>query len=411
MMALLLSSALNPVFAQEASETTIIEETVEQTEVVGTDDKPFDFYKSIEEMRPLLDQDLSYKLKEHDFMQAQEVLPIVPKPKPTSYIGQMLNYSAVYEDTLLDIARSFDLGYVEIAAANPDINHWIPGEGEKVTIPSMHLIPDAPREGIVINLTDMRLYLFDALGQVVKTHPVGIGRDGLATPLGSTTVVRKKEGPWWYPTERMRQEDPSLERVVKAGPENPLGTHALYLGWPTFALHGTIEPWGIGRRVSSGCMRLYPEDIMKLYPQIEIGTKVTVVDQEFKLGWVGHDLYLEIHPSKSQASDIENQEPLTFEAPEGLVERIHEEVSNFEMLEPVDWKTVNYAVLKRFGYPIKIASRKMEMEILEGVDPDLKDGVVEADLKSTIPEKTDNQPVREEKPAKAEPTKIPVYNQ
>ena len=359
---------LSPSFAQEDVSLNMNEEQENQS----VPEKKYDFYDHLSEVKKYIDEDLSYKQVEADYLEAQKRLPVVPKVKPHFYIGELKTYRARYQDTVLDIARAFDMGFVEMISANRDINRWIPGEGTEVLVPSMHLLPDAPREGIVINLSDMRLYFFDQRGEPVKTYPVGIGRDGLATPLGTTTVVKKKEGPWWYPTERMRQEDPSLKRVVKAGPENPLGTHGIYLGWPTFAIHGTLEPWGIGRRVSSGCMRLYPEDIVKFYPQVEVGTKVTVVDQDYKMAWINGALFLEIHPSKRQALFIEDEEPIPYEAPEGLMQAIYKEIEGVKLVEGVDWKQVQQAIIQRPGYPVKIAKREMMLEILEGVDPDLK---------------------------------------
>ena len=202
------------------------------------------------------------------------------------YMGEEKIYVATQEDTLVHIARAQEMGFVEMRAANPNVDPWIPGNGTEVILPKRHILPDAPHEGIVINLPEMRLYAFVNGDQEPSTFPIGIGREGLETPLGTTTVVRKAEGPSWRPTARMRREDPSLPAVVEAGPENPLGTHALYLGWPTYALHGTNKPYGIGRRISSGCIRLYPENITQLFEMIPVGTKVTVVNQPIKLAWI-----------------------------------------------------------------------------------------------------------------------------
>ena len=110
----------------------------------------------------------------------------------------------------------------------------------------------AIRFGIVINLGEQRLYYYPRPGEVL-TYPIGVSRDGYETPLGTTHVTRKKENPTWWPTRSAREEDPTLDKVVPPGPDNPLGTHALYLGWPAYLIHGTNEPFGIGRRVSRGC--------------------------------------------------------------------------------------------------------------------------------------------------------------
>lgn len=281
----------------------------------------------------------------------------IPGLKPASYIGDMKVYVTAYEDTLLDIARRFDLGFVEIQAANPNLDPWVPGENEKVIIPSMHLLPDAPHEGIVVNLGDMRIYRFDEKGRAVKSYPIGVGRDGMKTPLGTSSVVNKKEGPWWYPTQRMKNEDPSLPDVIKQSPQNPLGTHALYLGWPTYAIHGTNEPWGIGRRVSSGCMRMYPEDIPVLYNEVAIGTPVTIVDQVIKIGWVEGDLYLEAHPTKDQATALEYEEAMPLDIPNGLIEMVEKKAGDHKAR--VDWARVRMAVAERRGFPVKVTSAQL----------------------------------------------------
>ncbi|HSR72632.1 MAG TPA: L,D-transpeptidase family protein, partial [Kiloniellales bacterium] len=157
----------------------------------------------------------------------------------------------------------------------------------------------------VINLAELRLYFFPPDGAAPISFPIGVGRDGFTTPLGETTIVRKKVDPTWYPTESTLADAPHLPSSVGPGPDNPLGDRALYLGWPTYAVHGTNKPWGVGRRVSRGCIRLYPEDIETLYELAAVGTPVTVVDQQVKLGWLDGALYLEVHPSLAQLDELE----------------------------------------------------------------------------------------------------------
>jgi len=272
-------------------------------------------------------------------------------------IGHDQEYQAGEDDTLLDIARSFKLGYVEIRAANPHIDPWTPSPGQTIKIPTFHLLPRAIQEGIVVNLGDMRLYKFSK-DKAPESFPIGIGREGLNTPLGKTSIVRKKDGPSWYPTERMRKEKPELPRMVAAGPQNPLGTHALYLGWPTFLIHGTNKPWGIGRRVSSGCIRLYPENIIDLFDQTPKGTPVTIVDQAVKLAWVNDKLYLEVHPSKNQANDIESSGKIALtetQVPEDLKIWIKQIAGDHRNL--IDWDTVEKTYFNRMSYPVIIAQK------------------------------------------------------
>ncbi len=271
-----------------------------------------------------------------------------------NYVGEMENYTAVYEDTLVHLARKHDLGFIEVRAANPTLDPWIPGKGAKIILPKRHLLPDAARDGIVINLPEMRIYAYLNGDDAPTTYPLGVGREGLGTPVGKTKVVRKKDGPTWRPTKRMRDEDPSLPVSVPPGPDNPLGTHALYLGWPTYAIHGTTRPYGIGRRVSSGCIRMYPEDIIKLFDAVPVGTRVNVVNQPIKLAWVGSELYLEAHPDLDQALKMEEN---------GAVK--HQKISDADMARVTDmagmfheylnWPRIRKVLKERRGYPVKIA--------------------------------------------------------
>jgi len=261
-------------------------------------------------------------------------------------------YRATHEDTLLDVARRFKLGYVEIVAANPDTDPWIPGEGTNVVLPTVHLPPDAVPEGIIINLGDMRLYYFEEPGGPMQSFPIGIGRDGLLTPLGSTEVVRKNKDPSWRPTARMRAEDPALPEVVPPGPDNPLGNRAMYLGWPQYLIHGTNKPLGIGRRVSSGCIRMYPEDVEYLFDKIPIGIKVTVVDQPIKLSWIDDALYIEAHPTQAQSDQIEASGTFDPILDSSVVDQVLAVAG--EKAPTLDWSRIRQATIERRGYPIRV---------------------------------------------------------
>lgn len=273
------------------------------------------------------------------------------------YIGEIEVYRAAFEDTLVHLAREHDLGFVEMRAANPKVDPWIPGAGTKIILPSQHLLPEAPRKGIVINLSEMRLYFFPKGGATPKTYSIGIGREGLKTPLGSTKVSWKKAGPTWTPTPRMRKEDPSLPIVVPAGPENPMGTHAMYLGWPQYAIHGTNKPYGIGRRVSSGCIRMYPEGIKDIFPRVPVGSKVTVVDQPVKVGWIEDKMYIEVHPTQKQALKIEDEGLLkAYEITKVDMKRIAAKAGSYA--GQIDWESVRGAVRKHSGYPVAVLDKR-----------------------------------------------------
>ena len=276
------------------------------------------------------------------------------------YVGQPEVMRAVYEDTFVKIARKHGLGYVEMRAANPMVDPWIPGAGTEIILPKRHLIPNAPKDGIIINLPEMRLYYFPKEGEP-QTVPIGIGRDGLDTPEGTTKIVRKKEGPTWRPTERMRKEKPELPASVGPGPKNPLGTHALYLGWPQYLIHGTNKPYGIGRRVSSGCIRLYPEDIIDIFGKVPTGTPVHVVDQPVKAGWVGKEFYVEIHPLKEEADFLEDNLPLeTTTLTEKDVAYILDKAG--PVAEQLDWPEIRKAAAERAGYPVMVGFLKSKSE-------------------------------------------------
>lgn len=273
-----------------------------------------------------------------------------------SSIGKMGKLTAKYEDTLVHMARANNIGFIEIRAANPHLDPWIPGEGAEVIIPTMHLLPDAPQQGIVINLAEMRLYYYQDPEQAPISLPIGIGREGLGSPTGITKIVRKKEGPTWRPTQRMRDEDPDLPAVVEAGPDNPLGDYALYLGWPTYAIHGTNKPYGIGRRVSSGCIRMYPEGIEKLYSRVPVGTRVNVIDQPIKTAWIDDELYLEAHASQKDALTMEKDGKLPdYDIAEIDIEKIMA-VAGTDAKD-IDWNKIHEALRKRHGYPVVIATR------------------------------------------------------
>ncbi|MBF0178019.1 MAG: L,D-transpeptidase family protein [Magnetococcales bacterium] len=222
-----------------------------------------------------------------------------PLPKGDDLFGPgVLTYSIRGDETLLQVGRSFDLGYNSIVLANPKIDPWLPPSGTLIRVPLLHIYPEGrdSRPELVINRPEMRLYFHRKDGWI-ETYPLGVGREGYDTPLTETKVTRKMAKPTWYVPESVRREDPKMPAVVPPGPENPLGTHAIYLSIPSYLIHGTNRPFGVGRRVSRGCMRLYPEDIVRLFRRVEPGLRVRIVDQPAKAGWRGDQLYLEAHPT------------------------------------------------------------------------------------------------------------------
>ena len=225
-------------------------------------------------------------------------------PEGYDVIGAVSTISARQEDTLVDIARRHGLGYEDIVRANPDVNIWLPGEGTEIVLPTRYVLPAGPREGVVLNLAEYRLYYFpepkDGEPAVVMTYPISIGRMDWETPLGLTTIISKVRNPTWYPPQSVRNEHAAegnpLPRIVPPGPKNPLGKYAMRLGLPGYLIHGTNRPAGVGMRVTHGCVRLFPEDIDFLFGHVDVSTKVRIVNEPVKIGWHGDVLIMEVHP-------------------------------------------------------------------------------------------------------------------
>jgi L,D-transpeptidase ErfK/SrfK len=211
-----------------------------------------------------------------------------------------------YEDTLYDIARRFSLGSEEIVRVNPGMDPWLPGADREIVIPGQRILPQGPREGIVVNLPEHRLYYFPkrvaGQPQRVYTYPVSIGKMDWHTPLGKTSITQKRENPTWSPPESVRKEhrergDPPLPAVVPAGPDNPLGAFAMRLGLKgSYLIHGTNNPIAVGMAVTHGCIRMYPEDIEELFPMVAVGTAVYLINEPVKVAWIKGQLVLEAHP-------------------------------------------------------------------------------------------------------------------
>jgi len=218
-------------------------------------------------------------------------------------IGELQIIETHDEDTFVDIARAYNVGFDELVDANPEVDPWLPGDGTSVVLPTRFILPDAPREGIVINLAAKRLFYYlepDEDGaRAVITFPIGIGQQGTATPIGETTVTSKGKDPVWHVPASIRREYAAegnpLPPQVPPGPDNPLGSHVLILGMPSYLIHGTNRPAGVGMRVSHGCVRLFPENIEHLFEVAPVGVAVTIVNQPWLLGWDEQTLFLEAH--------------------------------------------------------------------------------------------------------------------
>ncbi len=273
-------------------------------------------------------------------------------PPGDDLVGGIVTVAAGPEDTLIDIGRAHDLGYDEIRAANPAVDSWMPRGGTTVILPKLYLLPMAPREGIVINVSEMRLYYYPkpkpGQAATVEVFPVSIGRGDWNTPIVTTRVSAKIVDPVWTPPKSIKAEhaadgDP-LPDVFPAGPDNPLGKYALRMTLPSYLIHGTNKEYGIGMQVTHGCMRLYPEDIERLYHTVPIGTPVRILNQRYKAGWHNGMLYLEVHPplEGSHADEARGKTPMV----EALTSAT-KAVPSY----PISWDRVDELDLESTGIP------------------------------------------------------------
>ncbi len=269
-------------------------------------------------------------------------------------IGASYWVSVQESETLLDIARRHDIGQEEILLANPGIDRWLPPPGARVLVPGQHILPAAERKGLILNLPEMRLYYFVSAEEVV-TYPVSIGRMDWKTPLGKTRIVRKQKSPSWYPPESVKKEaaasGEAIPDVVPPGPNNPLGEYALRLGLPGYLIHGTNKPYGVGMRVTHGCVRLLPEDIEELFQKVKVNTQVQIVNQPVKVGWLGGILYLEVHPPIEE--HLEAREDMMRYA----LEVIYQELEKHPAI--LIGRNVRQAIEEKNGVPVAI-SRKTD---------------------------------------------------
>jgi len=267
--------------------------------------------------------------------------------------GDNQSIATVYEDTLVDIARQYNLGFNEIIRANPNVDKWLPGEGTIIKIPSQHIIPKGfSKEGITINLSEFRGYLIK--NNKLITFPVGLGRMDWKTPLGISTIDLKLEKPAWYPPQSVREEYKNQGKLLPAevlpGPDNPLGELAMRISTPGgYFIHGTNRPDGVGMEISHGCIRLFPEDIDYIFQLTAIGTEVIILDQPIKIARRKNDIYLQVHPSYSNDYDY-------------VIEQLRIEIelliNNEAELGEINWDLVDSLLKTQNGLATKVTVRK-----------------------------------------------------
>lgn len=271
--------------------------------------------------------------------------------KDSTVIGIVKTHKVNGGESLIETARKFNLGYNEIVDANPSLDPFLPGNASNVNLPTMWILPDiAQHEGIVVNLSEMRLYYFfnQKGSSFVRTFPIGIGDDGNDTPVGNFKIIEKIVKPSWHVPQSIKKERPELPAVVPPGPNNPLGSHALRLSLGSYLIHGTNRPWAVGRKVTHGCLRLYPEDIPKLFDMVPSGTKVTIVRQPVKIGVKDKKVYIEVHRDENEKDG-------------GYFRKAVELLSKKGLMKMISTEKLYHAVRDKSGVPVEISGLEIEL--------------------------------------------------
>ena len=293
---------------------------------------------------------LEGKIERNDFVVAKE----------DGVIGRLAVIGLKRGDTLPDMARHFSLGINTVSAANPGVDIWVPEAGERILLPLSFILPDTLRKGIVINLAAMRLFDFKENGKLlaVSTYPIGVGTTERPTPMGQMYIVRKSFRPTWYVpasiAEDHRKKGDPLPAKIPPGPLNPLGDHALYLSRSSYLIHGTNKPASVGLRATNGCIRLYPEDIEKLFASTPLKTPVNIVNQPYLVGQRDGIVYIEAHTPFEESGATK-------------LEKVYAKLRNIEKNSghALDWKKVKEAVAEARGIPVPI------FEIRHGSEKDV----------------------------------------
>lgn len=278
-------------------------------------------------------------------------------------VGELQKAKTVYRDSFVNITQKYGVSYYELSEANPKVDPWVPGRGANIIVPTRFILPNGKREGIVVNLAELRLYYFPPNSNLVYTYPVGIGRTGWITPVGVTRVSEKIVNPSWRPPEAIRKEQAALGRilpeVVPAGPQNPLGTHAMRLALNgSFLIHGTNNPPGVGRRTSHGCIRMYEQDVAELFSMVPVGTEVRIVHEPYKAGWANGQLFVEAHKPLAD-SDYSRDYSLAT-----LREMITAEAGGANA--NVNWNTVRDVFAKANGIPTQVTNTSGSSRVANG---------------------------------------------
>ena len=244
------------------------------------------------------------------------------------------------KETMLDIARRYGLGFNEVDLLYPRMDAWIPPDGKRIVMPTFWVLPPTQHEQLVINIAELRLYFFEKSSGTVQTNPIGIGDEGWESPLGTFSINEKRTNPSWYIPQSLQAKYGMA--VMPPGPENPLGEFMMKFSAGAYGVHGTSMPWGVGRLVSHGCIRCYPEHIRILFPQVAVGTKLEVIYEPIKFGQKNGQIYVEIHP------DVYRKFP-------DFTQFATEKLSQYPQAQQVDMNKYMMAVHLQNGVPINVS--------------------------------------------------------
>jgi L,D-transpeptidase ErfK/SrfK len=254
-------------------------------------------------------------------------------------IGSPSWYTIHDKDTLLDIARRNGLGYNEVELLYPRMDAWVPPNGKRITVPTFWVLPPSQHEQLVINVAELRLYFFDKATSTVQTNPIGIGDEGWETPLGTFYITEKRPNPTWYIPQSLQAKYGMAS--MPPGPENPLGEFVMKFSAGAYGIHGTAMPWGVGRLVSHGCIRCYPEHIRILYPQVPVGAKLEIIYEPVKIGQKDGQIYVEAHP------DVYRKIP-------DLEQYAADKLAKHPLADQVDMNKFRMALMLQNGVPTNV---------------------------------------------------------
>jgi L,D-transpeptidase ErfK/SrfK len=280
-----------------------------------------------------------------DLALAQTDYPIAPASKDpaklVTLIGRFRMHTVEQGETLLDIARKYDLGISELTAFYPEKDPWLLEAGSQMQIPALWVLPPSKSRGIVINVPEMRLYHFHPKKGSVSTYPVTVGEEETPTPLGTFRIVDREIDPEWNIPSKLQHK--YSKKIMQAGDDNPIGKYWLGLSQRGYGIHGTDNAWSVGRILSNGCIRLYPEDIDRLFPDVPKGTVVEIIYEPVKFGFRNRVIFVEVH-----------------EDPYGLIEDLEQHTRSVAQKmaidDSVDWEKVYLAMDVKNGVPTPVGT-------------------------------------------------------